>query len=594
MSQSDTRSAAGMSQSNARSARGDEEAPGHYWSYRALLEDKKRCLTGIPHVKHEYCNSLQREGEDCAKSQRALAERTRHNDVCLKKTWDPNGVKTPPHAFLSDPNQPHFSQKELAERKKNGMTAIRRPASARPAAPSWEGPGPADSDFGKRAKRSAKDIAQANQGDKDTTGLFEAPPTMKELMKPMTNQNRRLSTERQALQERRSSSVPHDSHEVITWKKKFHATKLHATKTPRSMSARELGRQPSWSQAELLKAQEDEGTNQQRDALTKSYQGLYPYGGTSEAWPNGRDDPKQVGRYRSQAYLSIDKRRHAARIDGDVENQKSRARDSQSDAGSEAETNKDRIQYRSQHALAQHKKRHLANLYQDADGYQCSQAGDNTPYSDRGGMNTKQDLFTSHKNLDYGKRGHVVTLNSAVGLQKMRRNGSVGGDSESSCDVGKGISRMMHKHRPDTVHTSQVEFHLKKKNHATGVHTTPRPPTTSETQEYEDIGANVLVENRRQSNPHNSCKAFALKKKYHQTQVHVKPASRLHPETLKAETFDPEPAVMTSQSKLNTLKKIHLFEYDPEVRVRTQPTGKPIPVAPVPRNGQWTPQHICD
>jgi hypothetical protein len=567
------------------------DAPAHYWSYRALLEDKRRCLNNMPHVRHDLCNSLQKEGEDFKISQKAMSELKRHMRVTLDRDWDPKGVKTPPHAFLSDENQPHFSQKELAEKKKKMQTQIRRPASARPAAtPSAprEGP-PVDREWQGGSKRSAKDIAKATGGENQTRKNWEAP-TMGQLMQPGGLMDRKHSTEKEALQERRSSSVPHDSHEVLTWKKKFHATRIHEKKPSRSQSARCLG--SAASESSII----SESTR--RDPTMKSYQGSYPKGNSSEAWPDGRDDPKKIGRYRSQAYLSIDKRRHAATINGGGENPRARSRDQNENliydeqGGSKPSQTADqeRIQYRSQHALAQHKRRHLANLNQDADGY--STASPRTPYST--GETTQQELFSSHKNLEYGKRGHVVTL-SARETSTKRRGGasSTGGDSESSCDVGKGISRMMHKHREGMVHTSQAEFHLKKKNHATSVHVLPRPESEKDNQDLESInGANALVEQRRPSNPHNSCKAFALKKKYHQTGVNVKLQSRLHPETLKAEPLDRNPEVLNSQKSLNTLKKMHMFEYNPESRVK--PATKPIPAAPVPRNGQWTPQHVCD
>lgn len=591
-----------MSQAEDRIPNGDA---AHYWSYRALMEDKRRCLTNIPQTRHDFCNSLQKEGEDCRTSQKAMDELKRHMQVTLDRNWDPKGHKTPPHAFLSDENQPHFSQKELAQQKKKLQTQIRRPASARPklysTAPSSEGKKqgpPVDIEWEGGKKRSAKDIAKAIGGEDLSKKYFEAP-TMHQLMQPGELMDRKHVTERQALQERRSSSVPHDSHEAMTWKKKFHATKIHKKQPVRAQSAREI-RSPS-----------EPDSNTQRDPwkphlgvppTMRSYQGAYPNGNSSEAWPEGREDPKQVGRYRSQAYLMIDKRRHAAAIDGDIENQRARSRDQNESAmyDEQGKLNPDatgqRLQYRSQHALAEHKRSHIARLNKDPDGYQYSAASPRTPYSDG---TVKQDLFTSHKNLEYGKRGHVVTLNSARALQtaerrENRRESAVSeSGTESSCDVGKGISRMMHKHREDMVHTSQVEFHLKKKNHATSVHVLPRTASEKAADEADsNCGAAVLIEQRRSSNPHNSCKAFALKKKYHQTVVHVTADSRLHPEKMKAAPLDKNAAVLTSQKSLQTLKKRHMFEYDPDMR--TKPDPKPIPTAPVPRNGQWTPQHVCD
>lgn len=247
--------------------------------------------------------------------------------------------------------------------------------------------------------------------------------------------------------------------------------------------------------------------------------------------------------------------------------------------------------YRSQYALSQHKKRHLADLHTDGEEQTAAPYAARSPYADG---TVQQNLFTSHLNLDYGKRGHVVALNSAKSVRRAKSEDGASSAGSSSCDVGKGISRMMHKHREDQVHTSQVEFYLKKKNHATSVHRTPRPPRSEDGSESlnSNCGADVLTEKRRASNPHNSCKAFALKKKYHQTGVHVQDQSRLHPQATKEVALDKNPKILASQKDLNKLKKIHAFQYNPEERERPQP--RPPPVAPVPRNGQWTPQHVCD
>jgi len=597
----------------SRAGPNDDDA--HYWSYRALLEDKRRCLATIPREK-DYCrdfgNTLQKEHEDCKISHKAMTELKRHMAVTLDRDWDPKGVKTPPHAYLSDENRPHFSQKEFNEKKKYAQTAIRRPASARPKLSSTSSNDlNRDEVFAERTgpKRAQKDIVKLT-GRKS----LEAP-TMKMLMQPGGAMDRKYGNEREALTERRSSSVPHDSYEAINWKKKFHATKLHARKPQRSQSARDVSRGSS-------EIDSNPDYNVQRDPCASSYQGAYPNGTSSEAWPQGRSDPKQSGRYQSQAYFMVDKRRHAAAIDGDLENEKARSRDRNEnndsiyydeDGFSKSDATKDRLKYRSQYALAQHKRRHLCDLYKDgddrapADGY--SQASPRTPYSatsPRMDGLVQQDLFTSHKNLEYGKRGHVVTLNSARDKLKTPRSAASGADSESSCDVGKGISTMMHKHDEDKVHTSNALFAIKKKNHATSVHILPKPAgerATEEDDEETAVGKAETLDKRRPSDPHHSHKGFEMKKKYHQTCLHKTADSKLHPDTMKARSSlhprpggqtipKKDPGVMDSQRQLNEMKRLHMFEYDPESRVR--PAVRPIPTAPVPRNGQWTPQHVCD
>lgn len=594
-------------------AKKEEDAP-HYWSYRALLEDKKRCLSKIPTLPHEVCNSLRQEGEDAQISCRALDELKRHHRKTLEKQWDTRGFKTPPHQFESDENRPHHSQKEFAEKKKAMKTDVRRPARARTTSPapsmsaSERMARGIDSDWGGGQKRRQGTVNKLIEASADGPAMGQAAaqklwahpaPTMIQLMQPGDVMERRHSTERAALRERRPSTEPHDSQEVLAWKKKFHASKLHARPKGRAQSARELRGSQAGSEVSSV------SSSRRVDPASIAYRGQYPYGESAgQAWPNGRSDPKKVGRYKSQAYLSIDKRRHAANVDGDAANQRAREREKQLTENANVEYDEQGFikpdftaqteKYRSHRALSQHKRRHLANLKEGSDDGQSEFSprsvrgvAQGPPQTSKG----KEHLFTSYNSLEYGKRGHVVSL-SAVQLPKKAKSETDGDGSESSCDVGKGISRMMARHKPGTVSTSHVEFLLKKKNHATGVHTTPKPPDWKpDFDDEEDIGL-ALMEKRSEENPHNSCKAFALKKKYHQTGVHVTDTSRLHPEKLKAPVLTAAEPVMVSQRKLNSLKKKQQFAHDPEHRER--PKNRTLPTAPVPRNGQWTPQHVSD
>jgi len=611
------------------------QAPGeepHYWSYKALLEDKKRCLSDIPHDKRVPDSSTRKEGQDYKKSHRAMDELKRHMQVTLDKVWDPNGATTPTHSFVYDENMPHFSQKEFALDKKKLQTSIRKSASARRSEELGQCPTAgrifskeAPSDCGYREGPSIADARSRAEGrlqeKKETqrkgTTWIEAP-TMDELLAPGAVMDGVGFDEKGALSERRSSSVPHNSQQVFNQKKKYCATKIHQRPSARrTQSARNLGQETPRSYSDLDDGQYGEtrylpnqagyetprsssDVSALRDPTSRSYQGL---GNSSEAWPEGRPEPKKVGRYQSQAYFAIDKRRHAANVDGDAARERARLRDETQHGAERQHACDDQgfmkpdfcargDKYRSQYALAQHKRRHLATMHSDGDELR-STTPRNTASSNQF---MQQDLFTSQKNLEYGKKGHVVALNSARSMRKANRSQERGSVSSttSSCDVGKGISRMMHRHKEDQVHTSQVEFYLKKKNHATSVHQTPRPPRSCEGSSASEssLGGGVLVETRRPSNPHNSCKAFALKKKYHQTNVHVKPDSRLRPDVMNDKPLDKQPTSLNSQSHLNNLKKIHVFEYDPSTRGRA--SSKPLPMAPVPRNGQWTPQHICD
>jgi len=331
-----------------------------------------------------------------------------------------------------------------------------------------------------------------------------------------------------------------------------------------------------------------------RDPSSKSY-----HGECNEAWPDGREDPRQVGRYLSQSHLAIDKRRHAANVDGTTTVDRARSREEKQRAREGGSPDSEGFykpdfcargeKYHSQFALAQHKKRHLTNLYSDAD------KEDSAPRSYSHDA-PQQELFTSQKNMAYGKRGHVVAMTSKQAIDRFNNPPEeTESNATSDCDVGKGISRMMNNHRDDAVHISQTEFTLKKKNHATAVHVKPRPPPSREGSVYSSEsggGDAILRESRRPSNPHHSSKAFTLKKKYHQTAVHEKPNSRMHSEMRKDKVLDKEPATLHSHKQLKEMKKVHAFDYNPATRSKSEP--RPVPQAPVPRNGQWTPQHVCD
>jgi hypothetical protein len=164
--------------------------------------------------------------------------------------------------------------------------------------------------------------------------------------------------------------------------------------------------------------------------------------------------------------------------------------------------------------------------------------------------------------------------------------------NQSDCDIGKGISRVMDGHEEDEVHTSYNQFSLKKKNHSTFVHRSIPTPRSNVSEESGELYTNVFRETRPTTTPHHSHKAFGLKKKYHQTSLHCSSDSRLHPNSVREKQLQRHPSVLVSQQDVETLKKVHGLTYDPEKRRKPDP--RPSPVAPVPRNGQWTPQHVLD
>jgi hypothetical protein len=465
-----------------------------YWSYKTLLEDKKRCLTNVGHVKHEFCNSLEKEGEDPKTSQRALAERKRHHRGELNKSWHRGGDETPPHDYEREGGRPHFSQKEFQEKKKKMQTEIRQNSSRR------------SSDL-HNDNESMRALMNHNEYE-DNTGFM---------------------SEKAALSDRRGSSEPHNSQRVLAMKKRHHATSVHSrsrSESPRSSH--------SW------------GSTQ---PSARSHHGMYPYGEVEVFKPDFR-----------------------ARED----------------------------KYKSQYALQQNKRHHLAEIHSGGDQHYDTESNryHSSPYDGEahrlGQSMSEKGLFTSQKALCFAKRGHIIDLKNVEGFGRRRASSarSAHSDGSSSCDVGKGISRMMHNHREDQVHNSHTEFTLKKKNHATSVHKAPKDDASDCTSvsSRASFGMHALNDTRRASDPHHSCRAFALKKKYHVTQVHAKSESRLHPEQMKHRSVDMDPKSLSSHAQLNKMKRVHRLEPDAASRSKSEP--RPTRQAPMPRSGQWTPQHL--
>lgn len=520
----------------------------HYWSYKTLLEDKKRCLVDVGHVKHEFCNSLEKEGEDPKTSQRALAERKRHHRGDLNKSWHRGGAETPPHDYDRS-GTPHFSQQEFQEKKQKMQTEIRKTSS-------------------RRSLEASAESRQASDCGSDDVGAL--------LNHSKYDNTFGFGFEKAALADRRGSNEPHDSQRVLAMKKRHHATSVHS-------SSRGLQRSRSES----------------------------PRSSYSDSWQASSSN--RSGRYTSQASMNLDKRRHNAAIDGDSASEWARTRDLRQHAAEHHEYyDGDREiykpdflargdKYRSQYALQQHKRRHLAEIHSGGDQhYDTESICHAGPYSGEGhrlGQSmSEKGLFTSQQALCFAKRGHIIDLKSAEGFARRRAQSarSDHSDSSSSCDVGKGISRMMHNHREDQVHNSYNEFSLKKKNHATSVHKAPKADDAASdctsVSSRASFGMHALADTRRPSDPHHSCKAFALKKKYHVTPIHATNSSRLHPDNRRSRSVDLDPKSLSSHEHLNKMKKVHRFEANSASRSRQEPP--PIRKAPAPRSGQWTPQHL--
>jgi hypothetical protein len=521
-------------------------------------------------------------------------------------TWDNTGTKTPPHEYQGDESRPHYSQQDFHQKKLKGTTEIRK-KSPRP---------DGDVDLGRSltAERVVGPAAECQRAMSDT--VFGVAADRERMMRDSfdginvatlmrlqqylesgdNGVHRGNATEKVALADKRDSNVPHQSQWVLNTKKRHHGTSLHRT-----------GQQRARTESPRI-------SRDVRDPTYAGYQGDYPYGETSEAWPYGRDDSDtaKVGRYKSATYLNVDKRRHNAALDGDISQERAKK---QFDKQHAAEisywySKGDEIakpdflargdKYKSQYALAQHKRRHLAEihtgepLHYDAESTAVGSPIAGSPEHRLGQSLSEKGLYTSQKALNFAKRGHVIGMNTYLGQRAASRAASVTSDGSSSCDVGKGISRMMNNHHEHKVHTSHQEFHLKKKNHSTSVHRTPRPKdeegSVVSDESRSSFGMHALNDSRRASDPHHSRRAFALKKKYHVTGVHVQKDSRMHPEKRRATTLDKYPQVLDSHAHLNNIKRKHVFEYNPSYRQKPRP--KSVEGAPVPRSGQWTPQHL--
>lgn len=615
-------------------------APPTYWSHRALIEDKKKCLTDLPHTDHQVSNTLEFLHEDKKHhSCRAVADKKRMHQPLSEKEWR-RRPSTPTHPYATagvtgEDKQKFWSHRDLMESKRTNRCIIRKPAT-----PSYNGddgpmtaremrrsesmyederetpmsarsPGSIYSDSG-RMMRSASVDAIAKRRDKELEPSGLRSPTMRELLQHDNKEehphNELGANWWKVCREDRNPDTPHRSHEKYSIKKQHHGIPIH--EVPGSSTHRTHYQDAFATGVGISETPDKEkGDNRvllyQRDPKATAVQGQYPHCVTNEAWAAPRGDETPPSRYHSCELMALDKRRHATPIDGGRRWQRMRVQCTGKDAPTfqsetHCQTTDKPKNYRSHFTLLQHKKKHLATLDAGRSPRPPPAAG-NTPRvkdGDTSGFTASEGRasgWTSHRELQYAKRFNNVALSPRQQLHKSPmpdRPWPKPGDmlKEDASEISgttppypSGPVREVPQSSTHRAHTHQA---VSKYGSKAGAFKDDCPI-------YDD---DTLL--------HCSQKELALRKSHNATTLR-------HTETSLPRSFSarsiadrnplshsvddlPPGEEWRSQQHLSTQKMLHKFGHDDPRRVKKTGTSKASEsgYAPPPRSGQWTPAHI--
>jgi len=304
-----------------------------YWSQRALQEDKRKCLTELPHTDHSISNTLEYLHEDKKHhSCKAVAEKKKLHQPMVNDIWR-RRASTPTHPYASSlaDQKKFWSHADLMDTQRkhgalhNRESTARVPLSARERPRDFadgcgmpnsaRSPGSiAFSDLSRSQSVDAIGFGRRSSCMLDDVATGARSPTMMEVMQHAGSSRRDhphntlASSWWQTCRENRDTATPHRSHEIFTVKKVHHACPIHV-KTTDSVAhgggpAQNSGDTPN--RAMLF----------QRDPKGHAVQGDYPHCQTNEAWAAPRGDETPPSRYHSLELMNLDKRRHATPIDG--------------------------------------------------------------------------------------------------------------------------------------------------------------------------------------------------------------------------------------------------------------------------------------
>lgn len=553
-----------------------------YWSYRTLQEDKKRCLTDVPHCDHTIANTLEYLHEDKKeKSQKAIGEGKRGHYGLSNSDWRRRS-STQTHPFAQQDSR-YWSYNDLQDAKRKCAAELpsNKPQSAR------------DRFRTTTAPSSLYSARSSDLDENETRSQFGAQsPTIADLLKPHSARvrdhphNESVHAWWDTVRERREVSNPHKSFEKFDIKKHHHMTDIHARDRVR----------PGEDFASSLQSALAPHLDGSRDPKSCAYQGNYPHGMTNEAWAPARGDETPPSRYHSQSLFALDKRRHAAPVDGGDRKEEARQMPQvYSQEGMETGTMAGKIfkpnftgnkkatdLYRSNFTMQQHKKKHLAEMKDK------SRAEGGTQFSSPShGVNDADGSgFTSHREMQYCKRFNTVHLKAPQQLHKES------GFERPWPRPGDANDRASASSTPPYPSVRQREPFVTSREHNDLALTRTSPKTglrSSAASSQSDPG---LL--------HSSQQEFSQRKAVCQTNVRAfrselkgtkaVPHDNASCSDLATRRNSNHSTGFNSHRQMEFAKTIHKFTHDDGKR--RNPQSLQAPVAPTPRSGQWTPAHI--
>jgi len=541
-----------------------------YWSHKALLEDKKRCLADMPHCAHQVANTLEDFHEDAkAKSNRAIAERVKLHGKVENDTWG-RRPSEPTHDYGS---QQFYSHAMLAEAKRRVLPM----ASARCApGETLDKTSQAGSKSGSKSARELRGPGSA-AGSIASSGAGASGAGSPDIWKILNHGGKTVK----------------DVHNQTAAK----LEQLRKTQASRDMTtyARSFG---------------DMGGHKSLEDMTNSEIQYQRYGDAKGyAAANVPDGWCRPVFYNSQTMFHIDKMRHATPVNrGEAFTPQHVIADAYPSWGGGADANEDDSKplYRSAETMRQHKKKHRADV-RAAPGSRMvpgtsglspgvefsarspmSPPGMSDSFSAPPGTLLKTSGLTSHRDFRDSKKFHTVKVDCNQDLQATdiaakpwpkpgdklvvysRANSAAGSNSDTPAHPSVSADKGWVTTYGTDIHAKSLQKYSSK----SGVRNIV---------ESEASDAKLL---------HMSQAEFADRKALCQTHVRTVPgATSVRDERHLGPRKDPGNERISSQKQLEYSKAVHKYMHDDPKRAKPAPAWNPPPETPAPRSGQWTPAH---
>jgi hypothetical protein len=383
------------------------------------------------------------------------------------------------------------------------------------------------------------------------------------------------------VRERRDVSNPHTSFEKFDIKKHHHMTDIHSRDRVRP--------------GEEFTSDIPPHLDGSRDPKTCSYQGVYPRGLTNEAWAPPRGDETPPSRYHSQALFALDKRRHAAPVDGGARKEEARQMPqvhSQPDMDDGLTgkvfkpnftgTKKANDLYRSNFTMQQHKKKHLAEMKDRT----RAAAGTLNSSPSHGVNDADGSGFTSHREMQYCKRFNTVHLKPPQQLHKEvgnERPWPRPGDANDRSSISSTPPYpSVRKQEPFVTSREHNDLALLRTSPKTGL----RSSAASSQSDTALLHSSQQEFSQRKAVCQTNSRSFRSELKGTKAQPHDNASCS----DLATRRNSNDSTGFNSHRQMEFAKTIHKFSHDDGRR--NMPRSLQAPVAPTPRSGQWTPAHI--